>query len=404
MSDIRYGSLPFDESIQFFRNKLTVNTDTWSDIWRTAHARAFMVAGAKDDLLLDLRRSVDKFIAEGKTINDFRKDFDAIVKRRGWAYNGGRNWRTRIIYDTNLRQAHHAGRWSQIQRIKHKRPYLMYKHNTLLDPRDEHKTWDGLVLPVDSPFWASHYPQNGWGCKCTVRSLSKRDVEQKGLQVANEPNIKMVDRLVKRDGVKQIIRVPEGIDPGFDYNVGQAWYKPFTPQEDAERILKLATKPPTLPLPRATKITKEMLLPTGKSNEYYANQFLAQFGTQIGTPVPFKDKAGGHLLISEALFQNVRGNWKVQKEGRERYLLLLADTIKNPDEVWVWMEKIQATGQYVLRRRYLKHLDSDDGNGFVLFEWGKHSWQFGVSAYTNKRLKFEQLRVGTLVWSEEGQE
>ena len=118
VADVRYGSLPFDNAIQSFRNKLNVNTKTCNDIWRTAHARAFMVAGAKDDLLVDLRGAVDKAISEGTTIAAFRKDFDEVVKKTGWAYNGGRNFRTRIIYDTNLRQFHHAGRWAQIQQVK----------------------------------------------------------------------------------------------------------------------------------------------------------------------------------------------------------------------------------------------------------------------------------------------
>ena len=35
----------------------------------------------------------------------------------GWA-NGGRNWRTRVIFETNLRTSYAAGRWQQLQRIE----------------------------------------------------------------------------------------------------------------------------------------------------------------------------------------------------------------------------------------------------------------------------------------------
>ena len=51
-----YGSLlTFDEQIEFFRGKRPIPTERWNDLWRDAHDRGFMVAGAmKDELLADL--------------------------------------------------------------------------------------------------------------------------------------------------------------------------------------------------------------------------------------------------------------------------------------------------------------------------------------------------------------
>src|SRR3972149_3987534 len=111
-----YGSLPFSEQIQFFRYKLNIGTRAWTDIWRDAHDSAFMVAGAyKADLLADLREIVDQAITQGTTLQKFRKGFDAIVEQHGWNYNGGRNWRTRVIYETNLRTSYQAGRYTQLK-------------------------------------------------------------------------------------------------------------------------------------------------------------------------------------------------------------------------------------------------------------------------------------------------
>ncbi|MGT4071588.1 UNVERIFIED_CONTAM: F protein, partial [Aeromonas hydrophila] len=63
---VRYGSLPFEEAIAFFRQKLDMPSERWADVWRDAHNRAFIVAGAtKTDLLADLRGAVDKAISEG---------------------------------------------------------------------------------------------------------------------------------------------------------------------------------------------------------------------------------------------------------------------------------------------------------------------------------------------------
>lgn len=36
----------------------------------------------------------------------------------------------------------------------------------------------------DDPFWATHYPPNGWNCRCRVRPLTKSQVEARGLTVS----------------------------------------------------------------------------------------------------------------------------------------------------------------------------------------------------------------------------
>lgn len=162
----RYGSLPFAEQVEFFRRKLNVNTRAWTDVYEAQHDVAFMVAGAnRDDLVADFREAVGKAIADGATLSDFRRDFDRIVAKHGWDYTGGRNWRSRVIYETNLRQSYNAGRWEQLQQLKSVRPYWRYRHSDAVEvPRPIHLSWDGLVLHADDPWWHTHFPANGWGC------------------------------------------------------------------------------------------------------------------------------------------------------------------------------------------------------------------------------------------------
>jgi len=166
---------PFDEQLAFFRGKLgnLVPTERWDDIWKAAHDRAFMVAGAaKADLLADLAAAVDNAIAEGETLDDFRKRFAAIVEKHGWhgwtgeATKAGRAWRTRIIYQTNLATSYAAGRLAQLRDAGFR--YWVYRHSGAEHPRLQHLAWDGLTLPANHPFWQTHYPPNGWGCRCRV--------------------------------------------------------------------------------------------------------------------------------------------------------------------------------------------------------------------------------------------
>ncbi|MHB1350106.1 MAG: phage head morphogenesis protein [Desulfobulbaceae bacterium] len=161
-----YRDLPFEEAIEFFRLKLSMPTAAWDELWKEMHSRAFTVAGAtRNDLLEDLRTAIDKALAEGTTLAEFRKDFDQIVQRYGWKYNGGRGWRTAVIYDTNLSMAYSAGHYRQRNdpAVLAARPYLRYLPSSSRVPRAEHMRWYGLVLRHDDPFWRTHTPPNGWG-------------------------------------------------------------------------------------------------------------------------------------------------------------------------------------------------------------------------------------------------
>ena len=106
---------PFGEQVAAFRLRLgdMVPTSRWDDIQRSAHERAFMVAGAlKADLLADLASAVDKAIAKGTGYEVFKQDFRALVEKHGWhGWTGedtakGREWRMRTIYRTNMQTSY----------------------------------------------------------------------------------------------------------------------------------------------------------------------------------------------------------------------------------------------------------------------------------------------------------
>jgi len=169
-----FGS-PFAEQVAFFRQKLgnLVPTERWDDLLAAEHDRAFMVAGAtKAELLSDLAAAVDKAIAEGRGIEDFRKDFREIVARNGWTgWTGegsvkGEAWRVRTIYRTNSYTSYAAGRYAQLKEGNFK--YWVYRHGGSMEPRPQHLSWDGVALPPDHPFWTTHYPPSDWGCSCYV--------------------------------------------------------------------------------------------------------------------------------------------------------------------------------------------------------------------------------------------
>lgn len=208
--------LPFKEQEEFFLNKINIPTRKWDDLWKKQHAKGFMVAGAyRDELLEDFRSAVGKAITDGGTLEKFRKDFDGIVARHGWSYNGTRNWRSEIIYSTNVRQSYNAGRWAQLTDPEQLQvmPYLTYKHGDSKVPRQQHLAWDGITLPADDPWWHTHYPQNGWGCKCRVYGSTRKEYQAaKNKGKAKAPPSPIDPKTGE----------PVGIDKGFGFNIGKA--------------------------------------------------------------------------------------------------------------------------------------------------------------------------------------
>jgi len=225
-----------DNAIANLREKLPVATDRWNDLLGPIHGTEFTIAGAPLDVVKDIQSALSKAQANGLTLAQFRKDFDSIVKRSGWAYKGSRGWRTAVIYRTNMHSAYMAGRWQQIIENADRRPYLEYRAVLDSKTRPQHRAWHGTLLPVTAGFWSTHYPPNGWGCRCTVRSYSESEMTRAGKAVSADPKVKY--RLATNTDGEVTDRVPVGIDPGWDHNVGESWISP-----DAALGKKLASLP-----------------------------------------------------------------------------------------------------------------------------------------------------------------
>jgi hypothetical protein len=226
--------LPPEEAIAFFRQKGYQIGFDYRDVWQREHQAAFTVAKAmRLDILQDIRGAVDKAIAQGTTLEQFRADLKPILQAKGWwgvkpmrdpatgevvQAQLGSSRRLKTIYDTNLRTAHAEGQWERIQRTKDALPYLHYAHTHSPHERPEHAAWDGLVLPVDDPFWASHFPVKAWGCKCRAYPMTEGMVSRRGLKEGTAPKVPAYTYQNKRTG--EIQQIPAGVDPAFHYPPG----------------------------------------------------------------------------------------------------------------------------------------------------------------------------------------
>lgn len=408
--------VPFEEAIAYHRQKVNLPSASYRDLEGRSHDRAFVVAGAmKEALLADLRTEIDKAVAGKLTLEQFRGQFDEIVKRHGWTgwvgedTEAGRAWRTRTIYQTNLTTAYAAGRYRQMTDPDIVLVYKWWRYRHAFyrvpeQPRIEHVSWNGRVLRWDHDWWKAHFPPNDWECSCGVEALSDRDLEAEGIEpheVSDEPVREVRD---PKTGDKVV--VPEGIGFGWDHTPGRDWSQGLVPPP-----LQNPLRPsigPTQPVRLATDLVDRAkafssdLMPAGLEPKEYVDAFLAEFGATTERASIWRDPAGHAVAISDQLFRDGRGGWKLPYQGRENHVLRLAEAIRDPDEIWLdW--GVDAAGKPRLVRRYLRA--SPDSPEFASFAWSSAGWH-GATAFSpraGRKLRpdpayLERQRSGALIW------
>ena len=220
------------EALKHLTGKRSHISFAWQDTASYEHAVSFTVAKMMDeDMLAETRAAMTDALANGTDFATFQKRLKPYLMARGWwgqAVMGdpdtgeiqkvqlGSTRRLRTIYHTNLHTAYAAGQWERIQRNKKLFPYLKYIPSDAAEPREAHKPFYNIVLPVDDPFWSTHFPPNGWGCKCNVRALTREQAEKTG--ISKSPVLKDVEHINTRTG--EVEYYPEGVNPSFAHNPG----------------------------------------------------------------------------------------------------------------------------------------------------------------------------------------
>jgi SPP1 gp7 family putative phage head morphogenesis protein len=235
VSTIKLIPLPPVEAIRYFEQKGRRVSFDYRDFEPEEHSTNFTVAKMMQvDLLQDVQKLVGEALKEGKSMGEFQKELTPKLQEAGWwgrktmtdpvtgetkEVQLGSARRLSTIYRTNIRRAHAEGQWDRIQESREDFPFLMYDGNNSENPRVQHTAWDGLVLPVNDPFWLDHFPPRDFGCKCRAIQISAEQAESRGLKVSAAPEVKAVPYLNKRTGETK--NVPQGVNPAFNFRMGE---------------------------------------------------------------------------------------------------------------------------------------------------------------------------------------
>lgn len=95
--------------------------------------------------------------------HEFRKEAETVIG------NYNQTWLL-TEYDTAVRSARMATNWKKFEERKHLYPNVEYMLSRSQFKRLKHqRDWVGTILPMDHPWWDTHTPPVGWGCKCWIR-------------------------------------------------------------------------------------------------------------------------------------------------------------------------------------------------------------------------------------------
>lgn len=409
MPDVEYRSLPFREAIDFYQAKVRVPTRHYTDLMNQAHSKAFMVAGAmRDDMLCDFQEAVGKALTEGATLADFRKDFDAIVARYGWAYNGTPGWRSRVIYDTNVRTAYSAGHWQQMQTTKKMRPYGRYLHGPSIHPREQHLAWDGKVVPLDDPWWDYRWPPNGWGCKCSVVSVSQREVERNGWTVEHPEADETIRVTVNTPDGPLEVETVAGVDPSFAYNPGKAATGIRLSPRMVEEAKADGTWKHWRPVPWGAG-SMETWQSLGRPEKLPVDTMRAKLAEKVDSPEAlrpilermiggqedfFLTADGAPVLLSVDALMHIQPR-------RSTFVPLIPELLSDPFEVWMDFEEHEATGRVELKKRYIKLVQAGprEQGLYIIVQVVKGQFTGWTFVPASSQSVLNNQRRGKLVWS-----
>ena len=130
------------------------------NLWQFSSAKTLAELEYINGLLIDKNGKI-------KPEHQFMQD----VKKANILFN--RNY-LQAEYQTAKRGAQMAHLWNKFLEQKEYYPNLVYRTVGDSRVRPEHAALNGVVKPIDDPFWKTYYPPNGWRCRCTVMNTAEK--------------------------------------------------------------------------------------------------------------------------------------------------------------------------------------------------------------------------------------
>jgi SPP1 gp7 family putative phage head morphogenesis protein len=125
--------------------------------------------------------------------------------------------RAELLLRTHGFQAYSATAERVMDRQRDVFPYCQYKSMEDARVRPTHEALDGIVLPADHEFWATHTPPWDWGCRCMKIPLSEDDLGD--IQKSDEGKIQDNKDILDEGAARELSATRRLLRNGVMYNV-----------------------------------------------------------------------------------------------------------------------------------------------------------------------------------------
>ena len=330
--------LPFDEAIEAARARKSVLPDAYyHQLPAEARRLAFTVSGltALDQVQGVLDR-MGRHIEDGGTFADFKR----LAASQPWELP---KHRLETIFRNAVQTAYGAGHWRRFEETKDDQPYLMYDAVNDSRTRPAHRALDGIIRPVDDPFWLTHSPPMGHNCRCTLIQLDAEQAEirsrnGRGLNQPETPEMRGDDdgwgrKPMQWDETLQWLIEKKGNECQAFSFAGKRKSPPvWCNSESYARVLRASMEGYNkagggMPEPRSGAGIERL---TSRDPDGLFRRFMREFDGP-----EYADAIGNVLRIDYQLFESLAGRTKVLKGERAKWLVFTALNIREPDEIWL---------------------------------------------------------------------
>jgi SPP1 gp7 family putative phage head morphogenesis protein len=190
MKEASYGpssDFVFHAAVEFLKKKAPLEEKEYKSLSDECRAKAFTVSGYTGvEVLQKFLDELTDACENGSTKKEFTDSMNDFLTRNG--FEGLDPFHADVIFRTNMQTAYNAGHYKSMTdpTTKKLRPYWKYVTAGDGNVRESHAAMEGRIYAADDPIWDIWYPPNGFRCRCTVVSLTKRQAENAGVPVSRD--------------------------------------------------------------------------------------------------------------------------------------------------------------------------------------------------------------------------
>lgn len=214
----------FEEAIKWFRSRLPkLSKKKLAALLKRLNDESTQWADkAQLDVVSEVWLALDKAIANGETLETFKKRIAPAVEKAWGGTPKAEPYRIENIFRTNVQRAYMAGHVAMLKDpdVLEDRPF--WRFSAVLDGATSEicRKCTGTILPASSVWWKTHQPPLHFQCRSTIISMRADAAKKRGIT-------KSAPRTKAEAGFGSVESPPEFTPTGFEYPnpLVKAWRK-----------------------------------------------------------------------------------------------------------------------------------------------------------------------------------